>query len=142
MDGADGRSAGARLGDGVDAATLDAARFALARAHPHRSAQRTFYFTQILAFVLIVAGACAGFATAISLGFSILHYAALALFATAILWRLLAAAHSKRLLSRLADPPAWPTYTVLCPVYREANVIPELIAAIDALKTSRDRKRK
>jgi cellulose synthase/poly-beta-1,6-N-acetylglucosamine synthase-like glycosyltransferase len=36
-------------------------------------------------------------------------------------------------LSRLAEPQRWPIYTILCPLYREANVAPDLVAALAAL---------
>lgn len=134
MDGGNGSLDTARVvAADNDATTLDAACFELARAHPDRSAQRTFHYTQIVALVAAIALLAAGLDAARAVTLSIVHYVGLAVFATAILWRLLAAAHCKRLLSRLAAPQTWPTYTILCPVYREANVIPELIAGIDAL---------
>lgn len=134
MDGADRRPGDLRPAAAeVDAATLDAARFGLARANPQRSAQRTFYFTQIVFALSLSVLATAGLSAAFEFGIGVLHYAALALFAIAVASRLIAAANSSRLLWRVAAPARWPIYTVLCPVYREANVIPALIAALDAL---------
>ena len=59
--------------------------------------------------------------------------AALSLFAAAIAFRLVAASSLTPVLSRLANPSHWPVYTVLCPVYREAAIVPDLIAAIERL---------
>ena len=73
------------------------------------------------------------FRAAPALSFEVVHIAALALFAIAIALRLIAAASLSPTLSRLAEPAHWPIYTVLCPLYREANVVPDLVAAIDAL---------
>jgi hypothetical protein len=55
------------------------------------------------------------------------------LFTIAIGLRLIAAASLAPTLSRLAEPARWPAYTVLCPLYREANVVPDLVAALNAL---------
>jgi cellulose synthase/poly-beta-1,6-N-acetylglucosamine synthase-like glycosyltransferase len=51
---------------------------------------------------------------------------------------LIAAAHLQLILSRLAEPVRWPVYTILCPLYREANVTPDLIAAINAIDYPKD----
>lgn len=37
------------------------------------------------------------------------------------------------------DPAVWPTYTVLVPVYREQEVVPQLLAALNRLDYQRDR---
>jgi cellulose synthase/poly-beta-1,6-N-acetylglucosamine synthase-like glycosyltransferase len=42
-------------------------------------------------------------------------------------------------LIRQLDMVAWPHYTVLCPVYREAGVIPQFVAAMRALDYPADR---
>ena len=110
----------------LDAATLDDARFGFHRAHAQRSARRVFYFTQIIAFGLLAAGLVWEIRRAADTTFFALHIAALVLFTTAIAWRLVAASILTPVLSRLAEPAQWPTYTILCPLYREALVVPEL----------------
>ncbi len=117
----------------VSADELDAARFGFHRRFPQRSAKRVFFVTQATAF-LALAGAC-GWAvwTNPALTFGALHIAALSLFAVVIGFRLIAAANLQPILHRLATPSHWPIYTILCPLYREANVAPDLIAAINAI---------
>lgn len=114
----------------VDAAALEEARFGFARAHPQRSARRVLFFTQALAFAAVIAALVLAARSAPALTFAAVHIAALVIFAAAIFVRLLAAASLTPLLSRLADQPDVPTYTILCPLYREANVAPDLVAAL------------
>lgn len=122
----------------VDPAQLDAARLGFHNLYPHRSAKRVFYVTQLLAFAALVAALLWALRTSAALTFTALHYMALALFATAILWRLIAASNLQRLLWRLASPAVWPTYTILCPLYREAAIVPELVAALHQLDYPQD----
>jgi cellulose synthase/poly-beta-1,6-N-acetylglucosamine synthase-like glycosyltransferase len=129
MDGGEFGTAAAEL----SAAQLDEARLGFHRADPQRSAKRVFHFTQLIAFALIGFGLIWSFRTAPGPSFSILHIAALLLFAIAIAARLCAAAWLTPFLSRLADPVVCPTYTILCPLYREANVVVDLVAALEAL---------
>lgn len=129
MDGADPQRAAYSL----DAAELEAARLGFHRAHKHRSAKRSIYITQWLAIIALAAGIWWSSRTAPTLTWSVLHYGALALFGIAIAWRLIAASNLKRLLWRLASPAQWPTYTILCPLYREANVVPALMASLRRL---------
>lgn len=117
----------------ISAAELDAARYDFHRTHPKRSARRTFHITQFVAIALIIAGFSYAALTAPNVTWTIVHAAAVTLFSLAILLRLAAAAHLKPILSRLADPPRWPVYTILCPIYREANVVPDLVASLDAI---------
>jgi cellulose synthase/poly-beta-1,6-N-acetylglucosamine synthase-like glycosyltransferase len=134
MDGADVKYDGLKEAAATpSAAALDEARFGLARAHPQRSARRVFYFTQVLAFAGIAAGVTYAASTAPALTFNALYFATFALFATAIAVRLIAASSLTRLMWRLADQADVPIYTILCPLYREANVVPDLIAALDRL---------
>lgn len=114
----------------LSADELDAARFGFHQAFPRQSAKRTFHITQLIAIGILCAGVWWAFSEAPALTWRVLHLSAIALFAAAILWRLLAAAQLAQLLSRLATPETWPTYTILCPLYREANVTPDLIAAL------------
>lgn len=122
----------------IGAAELDAARLGFHRADPSRSAKRTFYFTQIFGFALILAALGLAISYAPNLTWEIIRAAALTLFASAILLRLFAAGHLSPVLSRLADPPVCPTYTILCPLYREANVVADLVAALDRLDYPRE----
>lgn len=117
----------------LDAATLDHARFGFHRAHRQRSAKRVFYRTQLVAIALIIAGFVWAAANAPNTTFFALHIAALVLFTTAIAWRLMAASILTPVLSRLAEPAHWPLYTILCPLYREAAVVPDLVAALARL---------
>jgi len=117
----------------VDAVTLDVARFGLDRTQPHRSARRVLYITQALAIAAIISGFVWAAIAAPAITFTTLHFGALALFGCAILWRLIAASNLTRLLWRLANPAHFPTYTILCPLYREANVAPDLVAALSQI---------
>jgi cellulose synthase/poly-beta-1,6-N-acetylglucosamine synthase-like glycosyltransferase len=129
MDGADLQRAAHTL----DAAELEAARLGFHRAHPSRSAKRSIYITQwILSGVLIAAFVRVAQMTP-ALTWNVVHYGALALFGIAITWRFIAASNLKRLLWRLASPAQWPVYTILCPLYREANVVPDLVASLRRL---------
>ncbi|MEQ1617681.1 MAG: glycosyltransferase [Terricaulis sp.] len=134
--GGDGdRSAiGARLqAPPLGADELDRARFGFHKAHPHLSARRTLYVTQLLALLAIVAGLYFAWSTAPQTTFSAFHVLALSLFAAAIFWRLFAAASLAPLQASVLAPADSPMYTLLCPLYREANVVGELIAAINRL---------
>lgn len=129
-DGADGlRPVTASL----DAAALADACNGFHAAFPRRSAKRVFHVTQAI-WLLTLLGAL-GWAlyahTAATLAG--LHVIALALFACTIAWRLIAASSLEPKLQRLASPAHWPVYTILCPLYREANVVPDLIAALSRL---------
>jgi cellulose synthase/poly-beta-1,6-N-acetylglucosamine synthase-like glycosyltransferase len=117
----------------VSADALDDARFGFARRHPNLSARRVFYVTQVLALIALVAAFVWVARLAPSLAFAALHITALLIFAAAILVRLFAAASLSPLLSRLAEPARFPVYTLLCPLYREANVTPDLLAALARL---------
>lgn len=117
----------------ISAAELESARFGFHKAHPHLSARRAFYITQILVFLAIVAGLYFAWRFAPQTTFSVFHGLALSLFAAAIFWRLFAAASLAPLQTSAPAPANTPVYTLLCPLYREANVIGELIAAIDRL---------
>lgn len=62
-------------------------------------------------------------------------------FLTLAVWRLAALASPQRRRSRARDvnAPDWPTYTVLVPLYREAQALPGLVEALVALDYPRDR---
>jgi cellulose synthase/poly-beta-1,6-N-acetylglucosamine synthase-like glycosyltransferase len=128
-DGADPQRAAHTL----DAAELDAARLGFHRAYPHRSARRRIYITQLVAIAALTWGFAWAARTAPALTWDVVHYVALALFGIAIAWRLLAASNLKRLLWRLAEPGHWPVYTILCPLYREASIVPDLVSSLGRL---------
>src|SRR5262249_10571382 len=61
-------------------------------------------------------------------------------FAITIAWRLAAAFAPRAGPAKLYTPAAgnWPIYSVLCPAYREANVVADLIAALERLDYPRE----
>jgi cellulose synthase/poly-beta-1,6-N-acetylglucosamine synthase-like glycosyltransferase len=133
MDGVEARGSLTSAAASMDAASLADASFGFDRRFPQLSARRRLHLTQALVIVLLVGCLVWALQTAPGRTFELLHAAATALFATAIAWRLIAAAFLQPHLSRIAEPKQWPTYTVLCPVYREVNVLPDLVAAIQRL---------
>ena len=134
MDGAEPRLDGLRAAAiTLDAAQLDHARYDFHRAFPRRSAKRVLHITQAIAFALIGYGLYRAFSAAPDLSWRIAHAAAFVLFAIAIAWRLAAAASLTPLLSRIAEPQSWPVYTILCPLYREASVVADLVASLSKL---------
>ena len=138
MDGADSSAGQEWPARSLDATALDAARFGFHRKHAQRSARRAFYFTQIIAIALLLAGLFWTFAHAPKTTLFSLHIAALVLFTAAIAWRLVAASMLEPTLTRIADPARWPTYTILCPLYREATVVADLVASIERLDYPRE----
>lgn len=134
MDGAEPRLDGLKpAAVSIGAAELDRARYGFHEAHPHRSAKRPIYIAQMIAGAVIIAAFVWAAVTSPRLTFDIVHFSALALFAVVILWRLVAAASLKPMISRLAEPAYWPIYTILCPLYREADGVADLVAALDQL---------
>lgn len=128
------------VGDGLDKAAatidegaLDDARFKFHRIYPHRSAKRRLHFTQAVAGSAFIGAVIWAALTAPELTFDAIHYAALSFFACAIFWRLLAASNLTRVLWRISDRSDVPIYTILCPLYREANVVADLAAALGRL---------
>src|SRR5690349_17995228 len=118
LGGASSRDGLEKAATSLDAATLDDARFGFHRAHSQRSARRVFYVTQVIVFALLAAGLDWEITRAAGITLFVLHIAALILFTAAIAWRLVAASILTPVLSRLAEPTRWPTYTILCPLYR------------------------
>jgi hypothetical protein len=134
LDGGELRLGGLRYAaTHVDAAVLDDACRGFHRAHKHRSAKRTLYVTQIIALLSLLGGLCAACLYALDSTLTAFRVAAFALFSAAIILRLFAAASLKQMLSRLAAPARFPTYTILCPLYREANGVADLVAALERL---------
>lgn len=122
----------------IAAADLDAARFGFHRAHKHRSARRTFYVTQMLAFAALLALVVWSFKAFPTATGETFHAIAITLFASAILLRFAAAAHVAPLLSPLTSTTRYPIYTILCPLYREAGVVGDLVAALERLDYPKD----
>jgi cellulose synthase/poly-beta-1,6-N-acetylglucosamine synthase-like glycosyltransferase len=114
----------------IDPASLEAARLGFHRAFPRRSAKRTLHVTQILILAALAYGLYRAFEADAALTLRVGYTIAFIVFAAAIGWRLIAAAQLTPLLSRLAAPVRWPIYTILCPLYREADVTPDLVAAL------------
>jgi cellulose synthase/poly-beta-1,6-N-acetylglucosamine synthase-like glycosyltransferase len=117
--------------DGV----LEEAVHALARRRPEASAQRVLTTTQAIGLlVCVVAGVWAVWAAAAATA-AAAHIAVWVIFAAASITRLAAA------WAALAPPPSprarWtaplPTYTLLCPLFREARMVGPLVAALDRL---------
>ena len=129
-DGADGERA---VTASLDADALTAACNGFHAAFPRRSAKRVFTVTQAIWLSALLGAIGWAIYAHTTLALSGLHAIALALFACAIAWRLLAATSLAPTLQRLAEPARWPVYTILCPLYREANVVADLVAALDRL---------
>jgi cellulose synthase/poly-beta-1,6-N-acetylglucosamine synthase-like glycosyltransferase len=123
----------------IDAAALDNARFGFHRVHPHRSAKRRLYVTQALVILALIAALTWAVASAPALTFNIAHYVAVGFFACAIAWRLAAASNLAPLLSRISDREDVPVYTILCPIYREANVVADLVASLERLEYPKEK---
>ena len=91
---------------------------------------------QALALMAALGGLCWVLATHRGEFWRTAHAAAFAMFAIAILWRLFAAASLAPVRSRLFLPARdeiWPIYTILCPLYREAGVVFDLVASLNRL---------
>jgi len=114
----------------IDAAALAAAGEGFHAAFPRRSARRVFHITQAVWLGALIGALGWALYAHTQAAMSALHWAGLVLFAAAIAWRLIAASSLEPTLSRLAAPARFPVYTILCPLYREANVAPDLIAAL------------
>lgn len=115
----------------LDPVALAAACLGFDRARPGDSARRTWRYPQLVAAASLAVAAALAAAQMPTLAFGVLHFAAVSFFAATILWRLTAAASAAPLHSPLAEPG--PIYTILCPLYREANVVVELVAALARL---------
>jgi glycosyltransferase XagB len=122
----------------LDDIQLEAACLDFHRAFPRRSAKRVFHITQLCALTTLIAGLVWALARHPAIVLHALHWLLGLTFAAAIAWRFVAAARLSPLLWRLAAPAHWPTYTILCPLYREANVAPDLVAALSRLDYPKD----
>jgi cellulose synthase/poly-beta-1,6-N-acetylglucosamine synthase-like glycosyltransferase len=109
------------------------------RAHKSRSARYVLHFWQIIAGVLFFTAFVWSGYFAPGATITALHVSALVLFGITVLWRLFAAANLTPILGRLAAPDIHPTYTILCPLYRETAVFDDLLRALDRLDYPKDR---
>ena len=126
---------GAAVTDEGLARVAQAARLSLARAAPALSARRRIWFSQIL---FACAGVSAAFTFALvdaRLAAQSAHAFGFGIFAILTATRLVAAA------AALAPPRAravtWtgdlPVYTILCPLYREAQMLPAIVERMSRL---------
>lgn len=122
----------------VTAEALEDARLGFFRARPSRSSRRVFHFTQLIAIAALFYGATWAARVAPGITFTVTHIAAIAIFSAAIFIRFMAAASLAPLLSRLASPTRFPIYTILCPLYREANVARELVTSLACIDYPRE----
>src|SRR5690606_42143203 len=107
----------------IDAAALDDACLGFDRSFPHRSARRVLTFVQIGVVLAAAAALVWAARQAPGLTLQIALGAAWAVFAAAVLWQLLAAAHLQPLLSCLAEPLLIPIYTGLFLPSLETNFV-------------------
>jgi len=107
---------------------------------PFASARQPATFAQQTVGVMAAALLISGLVLAAEPTLSFLHYAFFAAFAVMALFRLAAAFIPRKLdtAPTLADE-ALPTYTVICPLYREAGVVAELVSALERIDYPRDR---
>jgi glycosyltransferase XagB len=122
--------------------------FSFATLAASRSAKTTITPGQTLAFILIVTALVTGLYLAGPLTLTLLlggvtfayllHLAMTALMAARVVSSTPEERFSADLIRRL-DGIEWPLYTVLCPLYKEARVVPQFAAAMQALDYPQDR---
>jgi cellulose synthase/poly-beta-1,6-N-acetylglucosamine synthase-like glycosyltransferase len=107
-----------------EARAARAASYSLSQTAPILSARRRLYFTQIMVFAILAAPSIYLFGST-PLAMSIVLYVLFSLFTV---WRLAAAAAAiSDLKPDVSESIGWtgelPIYTILCPLYREANMV-------------------
>ena len=114
---------------------LDQARLGLHRRAPAMSARRVLRLSQLVAFALIGVAVWYGLTHAQNAMWAGAHAFAFALFASAVILRLFAAAASMMATEDAGArwDGALPVYTILCPLYREAQSVPALVAGLRRL---------
>ena len=130
MDGADRLQGGGVV---LDAHALKLAHDGFHTAFPRRSARRVLHVSQIIWMCALAGGLAWALRADPQSTLSVLYVLALALFAVLIAWRLIAAASLTPVLSRIATAEQWPIYTILCPLYREADGVGALADALARL---------
>jgi len=120
---------------------LEQARLGLHRRAPAMSARRVVRVSQLVAFAAIGGAIWYGLRHAPDVIGAGAHGIAFALFTSAVVLRLFAAAASMLpaddAVARWEGP--LPVYTILCPLYREAQSVPALIAALRRLDYAADK---
>jgi cellulose synthase/poly-beta-1,6-N-acetylglucosamine synthase-like glycosyltransferase len=129
-------------------AVTDASSLPFATLDPARSALHTLTKGQAMTLLLLAAVLSAGLYTAGPMMLALLFGAiTLAYFVSLAVTAILAArimsqatpeSLSPDLIHELDGHP-WPVYTVLCPLYKEAVVVPQFVAAMQALDYPPDR---
>jgi cellulose synthase/poly-beta-1,6-N-acetylglucosamine synthase-like glycosyltransferase len=135
------------LGQVTDLATLPAARIMIAVRQleldwPQFSARHGLTRGQALGLVFMLAGGAIAMVAAPILAASMLMLAATAVFLLGAFLRLFALVsviEGARRPLRAPSLPALPTYAVLVPLYRETAIVPDTIAAMQALDYPADR---
>ncbi len=130
----------AGLGASTDSETaLDNAVNGLSRSAPHFSARVPFWARQIIAMGFLVGLVAAAFVVATSAAFTTLFvalaipFSCIAIFRTAaILFVLVRRSPDGAMLPPSSDD-ALPTYSILVPLYGEANMAPQIVAALTVL---------
>jgi glycosyltransferase XagB len=122
--------------------------FSFATLDPSRSAKTTITAGQTLAFILVVAALVTSLYVSGPLTLTLLlggvtfayllHLIMTALMAARVVSHTPEERFSANLIRRL-DSIEWPLYTVLCPLYKEADVVPQFVAAMQALDYPEDR---
>ncbi len=130
--------------DNPETETLGIARVAptpaAARALPFGGAARPMTWPQRAGALAMLAALGAGLMLAPQPTLNFLHDAFFGAFAAVALLRLGTALAARRVPSAPALPDAdLPAYTLICPLYREASVAGELIAALEQIDYPRDR---
>jgi cellulose synthase/poly-beta-1,6-N-acetylglucosamine synthase-like glycosyltransferase len=123
---------------------LAAGRIGPLNAAPHPlsfgGAARPTTWPQRAVGVAVVAALIAGMMLASRQTLTILHHTFFAAFGIAAVLRLAAAFIPRRVVTAPTLPDeALPLYTVICPLYREAAVVGELVAALERLDYPRER---
>ncbi|MBY0564253.1 MAG: glycosyltransferase [Hyphomonadaceae bacterium] len=131
------RRDGAPVGAAVAADAVEAGASGFHRAFPQRSAKR-LHVLQALWLLALLAGLIWASVHYPRPTQTAIHFLGLFLFSAMIFTRFLAAAQITPIPMRLASPASWPTYTVLCPLYREATLVEPLAQALARLDYPRE----
>ena len=125
-----------------EAATVAAAWSARVRAEslPFGGAKRGPTLPQLMIVTTVLAAVVAGLLVERETALLVLHHTVFAAFAAAAAIRFGSAFVTRKIPTAppLADNDL-PVYTVICPLYREASVAAELVAALERLDYPRDR---
>ena len=121
---------------------LDEACYGLWRRAADQSARQTFVRPQLIAFAAVVVVIVAGLVFATGVTLTVLAVAGSLIFLASVLFKFLVCLRGARHehdigitdddVAALTDEQL-PTYTVLVPVYREANVVADLVQHLGAL---------